>query len=53
VHVEQWREDPLFALKYCAEWFRHGYHENPFEKVAYARQREYAARKPKSASPRP
>jgi hypothetical protein len=53
VHVEQWKEDPLFALKYCAEWVRHGYHENPFEKVAYAQQREYAARKPKSASPRP
>jgi hypothetical protein len=53
VHVEQWRDDPLFALKYCAEWFRHGYRENPFEKVAYARQREYAAGKQKSAPPRP
>jgi len=53
VHVEQWRDDPLFALKYCAEWFRHGYHENPFEKVAYARQHEYAARKHESAPPRP
>jgi hypothetical protein len=53
VHVEQWRDDPLFALKYCAEWFRHGYHENPFEKVAYARQREYAAQKSKSVPPRP
>jgi hypothetical protein len=50
VHVEQWK-DPLFALKYCAEWFRHGYYENPFEKVAYARQREYAAGKSKSAPP--
>ena len=53
VHVEQWRDDPLFALKYCAVWFRHGYHENPFEKVAYARQREYAAQKSKSVPPRP
>lgn len=53
VHVEQWKDDPLFALKYCAEWFRHGYHENPFEKVAYARQREYAANKQKSAPPGP
>ena len=53
VHVEQWEKDPLFALKYCAEWFRHGYHENPFEKDAYARQREYAARKRESAPPRP
>jgi hypothetical protein len=53
VHVEQWRDDPLFALKYCAEWFRHGYRENPFEKVAYTRQREYAAGKQKSAPPRP
>jgi hypothetical protein len=53
VHVEQWSEDPLFALKYCAEWFRHGYHENPFEKVAYARQREYDARKHKTVPPGP
>lgn len=52
VHVEQWK-DPLFALRYCAEWFRHGYHENPFEKEAYARQREYAAQRQKTAPPRP
>ena len=52
VHVEQWK-DPLFALKYCAEWFRHGYRENPYEKVAYARQNEYAANRQKSAPPRP
>lgn len=52
VHVEQWRDDPLFALKYGAAWLRHGYRENPFERDAYARQREYAARKPESAPPR-
>jgi hypothetical protein len=53
VHVEQWEKDPLFALKYCAEWFRHGYRQNPYEQDAYARQREYAARKHQSVPPRP
>jgi hypothetical protein len=52
VHVEQWSEDPLFALRYGAEWFRYGYRENRYEKVAYARQREYAAQKRNSAPPR-
>jgi hypothetical protein len=52
VHVQQWQDDPLFVLKYGAEWFRHGYRENRYEKAAYARQREYAAEKRNSAPPR-
>lgn len=44
VHVEQWK-DPLFALKYVAGWARHGYRDNPYERVAYDRQRAYAAQK--------
>ena len=52
VHVEQWTADPLFALRYGAEWFRHGYRENRYEKVAYARQREFAAQKRNRAPPR-
>jgi hypothetical protein len=51
VHVEQWR-DPLFALKYAAEWMRHGYRQNRYEQEAYARQREYAAAKPNPAPTR-
>lgn len=52
VHVEQWRSDPLFALRYGAEWFRHGYRENRYEKAAYARQREFAAQKRNREPPR-
>jgi len=44
VHVEQWK-DPLFALKYCAQWMRHGYRQNPYEVEAYERQARYAARR--------
>ena len=50
VHVEQW-QDPLFALKYAAAWARYGYRNNPYEQIAYQRQREYAAHK-KFAPPR-
>jgi Domain of unknown function (DUF4157) len=52
VHVEQWSADPLFALRYGAEWFRHGYRENRYEKAAYARQREFAAHKRNREPPR-
>ena len=48
VHVEQWK-DPLFAVKYAAAWARYGYRRNPYEKEAYARQREHAA----SGNPHP
>lgn len=44
VHVEQWK-DPLFALKYCAQWMRHGYRQNPYEVEAYERQARFAARR--------
>ena len=52
VHVEQWR-DPLFPLKYCAQWVRRGYRGNPYEIEAYRRQREHAARIPNDRTPRP
>jgi hypothetical protein len=51
VHVEQWDRDPLFALKYCAQYLRHGYRRNPYEIEAYARQREHAARTPDMTHP--
>ncbi len=51
VHVRQWNDDPLFPLKYCGQWLRHGYRQNPYEVEAYARQREFAAQK-KSAPAR-
>jgi hypothetical protein len=43
VHVEQWRGDPLFAVKYVAEWARHGYMGNRYEAEAYARERRFRA----------
>ena len=43
VHVEQWRGDPLFAVKYVAEWVRHGYMGNRYEAEAYARERRFRA----------
>ena len=52
VHVRQWNEDPLFALKYCAQWLRHGYRKNPYEVEAYARQQEFVAQQRKSAPAR-
>ena len=52
VHVQQWNADPLFPLKYCGQWLRHGYRQNPYEVEAYARQAEFAARTRKSAPAR-
>ena len=52
VHVRQWNDDPLFPLKYCGQWLRHGYRKNPYEVEAYARQREFAALERKSAPAR-
>lgn len=52
VHVRQWTDDPLFALKYCGQWLRHGYRHNPYEVEAYARQSEFAALERKSAPAR-
>jgi hypothetical protein len=52
VHVEQWLQDPLFAVKYVAGWLKHGYRHNPFEEEAYERQAQYAASR-ESAPPRP
>lgn len=52
VHVQQWKNDPLFALKYCGQWLRHGYRQNPYEVEAYARQDEFAASERKSAPAR-
>jgi hypothetical protein len=52
VHVQQWKNDPLFALKYCGQWLRHGYRQNPYEVEAYARQKEFAASERKSAPAR-
>lgn len=43
VHVEQWRADRLFALKYGLQWLRHGYRQNPYEVEAYDRQRRFAS----------
>jgi hypothetical protein len=51
VHVEQWRADPLFALRYCAGSLRHGYRDNPYEVEAYARQRAYLARRTGTTQP--
>lgn len=52
VHVQQWKNDPLFALKYCGQWLRHGYKNNPYEVEAYARQADFAAQRRKSAPAR-
>lgn len=43
VHVEQWRGDRLFAVKYVAEWARRGYMENRYEVEAYERERRFRA----------
>lgn len=43
VHVEQWRADPLFPLKYAAESARRGYRGNRYEVEAYARERAFRA----------
>lgn len=31
VHVRQWREDPLFPVRYALATLRHGYWDNPYE----------------------
>lgn len=38
-HVRQWRQDPLFPLRYTLATLRHGYWNNPYEVEA----REVAA----------
>jgi len=38
-HVDQWSRDPLFPLRYTAEWMRHGYRRNRFEAEARAAER--------------
>lgn len=43
VHVEQWRKDRLFAVKYVAEWARRGYMGNRYEVEAYERERRFRA----------
>ncbi|MBV9110450.1 MAG: DUF4157 domain-containing protein [Gemmatimonadetes bacterium] len=43
VHVEQWRQDRLFAVKYVAEWARRGYMGNRYEVEAYERERRFRA----------
>ena len=49
VHVEQWRADPLFAVKYVAEWMRRGYRNNRYEVEAYERERRFRAELSKTA----
>lgn len=39
-HVRQWRQDPLFALRYTAESLRVGYRENRYERLARAAEHE-------------
>jgi hypothetical protein len=43
VHVRQWREDRLFAVRYAAEWVRRGYWQNRYEVEAYERERRFRA----------
>lgn len=38
VHVEQWRKDPLFPIRYTLATIRHGYWNNPYEVEARAAQ---------------
>ena len=44
-HVRQWRDDPLFPLRYTLATIRHGYINNPYEVEA----RQAAAADPPSA----
>lgn len=30
-HVRQWRDDPLFPVRYTLATLRHGYRDNPYE----------------------
>ena len=43
VHVEQWRADRLFALRYTLESMRRGYRGNRYEVEAYERERRFRA----------
>ena len=45
-HVEQWRADPLFPLRYLAEWLRHGYRGNRYEVEAFERERRFRSQQP-------
>jgi hypothetical protein len=47
VHVRQWREDRLFAVRYVAEWVRRGYRQNRYEVEAYEHERRFRAQKTK------
>lgn len=47
VHVRQWREDPLFAVRYVAEWVRRGYWQNRYEVEAYEHERRFRAQETK------
>ena len=49
VHVEQWRADRLFAVKYVAEWVRRGYMGNRYEAEAWVRERRFRAELAKTA----
>lgn len=37
VHVRQWRDDPLFPVRYCIATLRYGYRDNPYEVEARSR----------------
>lgn len=43
VHVRQWRSDRLFAVRYVAEWVRHGYRQNRYEVEAHDVERRFRA----------
>jgi hypothetical protein len=43
VHVRQWKRDRLFAVRYVAEWVRHGYRQNRYEVEAYDVERRFRA----------
>ncbi|HEX8242541.1 MAG TPA: DUF4157 domain-containing protein [Longimicrobium sp.] len=51
VHVEQWRADGLFAVKYVAEWARRGYMGNRYEAEAYERERRFRAERTTARNP--
>jgi hypothetical protein len=51
VHVEQWRADRLFAVKYVAEWARRGYLGNRYEVEAYERERRFRAERTTARNP--
>jgi len=49
-HVQQWRSERLFLIRYIAYSLRFGYHENPYERAARAAELEPSGR---SRSPLP